>query len=68
MAREKRLTRHNVLLFAGDMDRIQALHPGHASLIMRALVRKFLIENKPLAEDEINLDTPAPEETDVHNH
>jgi hypothetical protein len=50
------------------MDRIQALHPGHASLIMRALVRKFLIENKPLAEDEINLDTPAPEETDVHNH
>jgi hypothetical protein len=35
---------------------------------MRALVRKFLIENKPLAEDEINLDTPAPEETDVHNH
>lgn len=59
MAREKRLTRHNLLLFAGDMDALQRLHPQKASLIVRALVRKFLIENQPLTDEElISLDAP----------
>jgi len=56
VAREKRLTRHNVLLYAGDMDAIQRLHPLQASLIIRALVRRYLVENKPLDEELISLE------------
>lgn len=46
MARAKGLTRHNLMLFQGDMDRLKAAHPSlSASEIVRALVRKWLEEH-----------------------
>lgn len=63
MAGQKRLTRHNVLLFNGDMDALQRLHPLKASLIIRCLVRRFISENKPLTDEElVSIEEP------IHEH
>ena len=42
MSREK-LSRHNVLLYEGDLDRLREFYPETgAALIIRTLVRKHL--------------------------
>lgn len=39
------LTRHNILLAAGDFDKIDAAYPRQASKIIRALVRSWVAQN-----------------------
>lgn len=45
MSRPKKtpVTRHNICLFEGDLDKLKDLYPEHgASLIIRTLVRKHI--------------------------
>lgn len=42
MSKQERNTRHNVLLYPGDMERLKALHPNAATVVIRALVRRYL--------------------------
>ena len=52
MADKEGLTRHNILLRAGDMDAINEKFPRKASEIIRNLVRKFVLEQLPKMPDE----------------
>lgn len=42
MPKQERNSRHNVLLYPGDMDRLKTLHPNAATVVIRALVRRYL--------------------------
>lgn len=54
-----KLTKHNVSLFEGDLEKMQALFPSMgASAAIRKLVRNFLarVESTP-SKIDINIDT-----------
>jgi hypothetical protein len=42
---ERGLTRHNIILVAGDFDKLSEAFPRRASEIIRNLVRKFVHDN-----------------------
>lgn len=56
MAREKKLSRHQVLLYSGDYERLKTHYPNYATVIVRALVRRHLDELRAGIEVEIDLD------------
>ncbi|HSE45499.1 MAG TPA: hypothetical protein VLA89_09275 [Gemmatimonadales bacterium] len=59
MASKEKLSRHNVILYAGDFDKLQARYPLQGSAILRALLRRFLRDNVP--QDEIEIDIEVEE-------
>lgn len=47
MADKEKLTRHNIMLHAGDLAAINEEYPGKASAIVRNLVRQFVLTRLP---------------------
>jgi len=68
MIRRKRTAektqRHHVILYAGDMDRLQLYYPEHSpSTVIRELVRALIEKNERYlaAKNPINIEIPADE-------
>jgi hypothetical protein len=54
------LTRHNIVLYDGDMEKMKEYYPNRASLIIRELVRRHLVERASSAPNiVISLEKPS---------